>query len=161
VNQAKEGSQTAATVVYKNVVKMFNRHVSPQNADWLMHPDVLEQLMFMEFPVGTGGVPVFLPPGGASASPFGTLLGRPIVSTDQCSALGTSGDIVFSDLSDYILIAKGGTRAESSMHVRFLNDEQTFRFIFRANGQPKNRSTLTLKNTSTTRSTNVTLADRA
>ena len=130
-------------------------------AEWYVHPDVEEQLLNMDFPVGTGGVPVFLPPGGASASPYSKLLGKDVISTDHCEALGDKGDIWFADLSEYMLIKKGGVESAVSIHVRFLYGEQTFRFIFRANGAPKINSALTIKNSSNTRSPFVTLKARA
>ena len=45
-------------------------------------------------------------------------------------------DIVLADLSQYLLIDKGGISAASSIHVRFLYDENVFRFIYRVDGQP-------------------------
>lgn len=161
VTVAKETGQKPDSILYKNLARMWTRQLNKTASSWLMHPDMAEELLFMEFPIGTGGVPVFLPPGGASQSGLSTLFGRPILETDHCSAVGTKGDIVLSDLKDYLFITKGGVRSETSMHVRFLNDEQTFRFIFRLNGQPKNRSPLTIKNSDKTRSTFVTLATRA
>jgi HK97 family phage major capsid protein len=90
-----------------------------------------------------------------------TLKGRPIIETDHCAALGDKGDIIFADLSDYMLITKGGVIADTSMHVQFLAAENCYRFIFRANGMPKKNSALTIKNSSNTRSSFVTLAARA
>jgi glycine cleavage system H protein len=79
---------------------MWTRLYAPcrQNAVWLINQDVEAQLMQMAMAVGTGGVPVYMPAGGASQSPFGTLFGRPVVPIEQCSALGDVGDIVFADL---------------------------------------------------------------
>jgi len=65
-----------------------------------------------------------------------TLFGRPVVPIEQCSALGSVGDIILADLSQYLLIDKGGINAASSIHVRFLYDESVFRFIYRVDGQP-------------------------
>lgn len=163
VSVAKETGQAADTVVYENIVKMWIRlHPTMKaNSAWLLHPDVEEQLLFMDFPVGTGGVPVFLPPGGASTAPYSTLFGRPIVPTDHCSALGDKGDIILSDLSQYFLVRKGGVRSETSIHVAFLTDERAYKFVFRANGQPKRANPLTIKNSTKTRASNVTLNARA
>jgi HK97 family phage major capsid protein len=40
------------------------------------------------------------------------------------------------DMSQYLVIDKGGLQSAQSMHVRFLNDEQTFRWTIRNDGQP-------------------------
>lgn len=172
---AKETAQTADTIVFENLSKMrnamhpdylVNNQVTEQGGQisslvWLMHPDCGQQLDFLEFPVGTGGVPVYLPPGGLSGSQYTTLFGIPILLTDHCEALGDLGDIYLTDLQQYMLIRKGGIQSETSMHVRFLFDEMAFRFIIRLNGAPKQSSALTIKNSSTTRSAVVTLAERA
>jgi len=54
VSVAKESGQVAATVVYENIVKMYNRALNKTNSLWLVHPDVQEQLDFLAFPVGVG-----------------------------------------------------------------------------------------------------------
>ena len=161
VSVAKETSQAADTVKWENIVKMYNRALNGDNAGyvWLMHPDVSEQLDFLNFPIGTGGVPVYLPAAIQGSVP--TLKGKPIVKSDHCAALGDKGDINYVDLSQYMLITKGGVQADSSMHVQFLTAENCFRFIFRANGMPKHDKALTIKNSSNTRSPFVTLAARA
>jgi hypothetical protein len=86
--------------------------------------------------IGTGGVPVYLPPGGLSGSPYGTLMGRPVVPIEFCSTLGTEGDIVLVDPDQYVMIDKGDIQYATSIHVAFLTDEQAFRFIYRVDGQP-------------------------
>lgn len=159
VTVAKENGQAASTIVYENMVKMYIRALDKTKSVWLIHPDVQEQLDFMSFPVGVGGVPVYLP--ASSQGSLASLKGRPIIESDQCATLGTVGDMNFVDLSQYMLITKGGVQADVSMHVQFLVAENCFRFIFRANGMPKKNSALTIKNSANTRSSFVTLATRS
>ena len=63
--------------------------------------------------------------------------GKPVIEVEYCPTLGTVGDIVLADLSQYYLAQKGGIAAASSIHVRFLYDEMTFRFTYRLDGQPR------------------------
>jgi HK97 family phage major capsid protein len=159
---AKESGQAAATVLWENISKMYNRALNKDQISkfvWLAHPDLAEQFDFLQFPIGTGGVPVYLP--AAQVGSVATLKGRSIIESDHCSALGTEGDLIFANLSDYMLIKKGGVQADTSIHVQFLAAENAFRFIFRANGMPKRNSALTIKNSSNARSNIVTLATRA
>jgi HK97 family phage major capsid protein len=162
VSVAKETTQDAATILAENIQKMFSRLLprSLGNAEWYINQACWPQLFQLAQAVGVGGVPVFLPPGGLSAAPFGTLLGRPITPIEHCAALGTVGDIMLADLSQYLMIEKGGLEAASSMHVQFLTDEMTFRFILRTDGQPKRNSVLTPYKGSDTLSAFVTLATR-
>ena len=138
ITVAKEAGQAAGTVVKENLDKMFARlwARSMTNAVWLMNQDVLPQLLSLSQSVGTGGVPVYLPPGGLSGAPYGTLYGREIVFNEYSSALGTAGDIVLADLSQYTLVDKNGVQAATSMHVAFLTDEMVFRITYRVDGRP-------------------------
>jgi len=134
----KEGTQGADTVVYENIINMWVRMpvMRRSTSVWLITAEVEAQLMQMSLNVGTGGVPVYLPPGGASTAPYGTLFGRPVISIEQAAALGEQGDIVLADMADYLIIEKGGIASDSSMHVEFLTDRQVFRFRKRVNGTP-------------------------
>ena len=111
--------------------------------------------------IGTGGVPVYLPPGGLSGSPYGTLLGRPVMPIEFCETLGTEGDIVLADPSQYVMIDKGDIQYATSIHVAFLTDEQAFRFIYRVDGQPVDNKPITPFKGNANQSTFVTLATRS
>lgn len=145
VSVSKETGQKAATVVAENVIKMYSRIFaqSRQNAVWLINQNVEPQLFTMSLAVGTGGVPVYMPAGGLSGAPYGTLFGRPVIPIEQCATLGTVGDIIFADLNGYILAEKGGISSDMSIHVRFVYDESCFRFVLRVDGQPVRASALT------------------
>jgi HK97 family phage major capsid protein len=88
------------------------------------------------------------------------LKARPVNIVEQCQALGTLGDILLLDLSQYLVIDKGAMQSAESIHVRFVNDEDTFRFTYRVDGQPLWSTTLTSFNSGTTRSPFVGLASR-
>lgn len=106
---------------------------------WLINANAGPQLYNMSI----GNYPVFLPPGGLSGSMYGTLMGRPVVETDYNPGLGTLGDIMLISPSNYVLITKGGIQSASSIHVQFLTDETTFRFVYRVDGQPAWSSAVT------------------
>ena len=164
VSQAKETGQVALTVVAENISNMWNRMPASNRlkAKWYIIQDVEPQLFQMGFKLGTAAIPVFMPPGGFVTAPNGTLFNRPIQTIEQCQTLGSEGDILFLDLSQYLLIEKSsGIKADSSIHVRFLYDERTFKFVLRVDGQPTWNSTLTAFNSGVTRSPFVTLAVRA
>lgn len=146
VSVDKETGQKAATVVAENVIKMYSRIFaqSRPNAVWLINQNIEPQLFTMSLAVGTGGVPIYMPAGGLSAQPYGTLFGRPVIAIEQAATLGTVGDIIFADLpGGYILADKGGIQSDMSIHVRFVYDESVFRFVLRVDGQPVRASALT------------------
>jgi HK97 family phage major capsid protein len=159
----KEAGQLAKTVVYENIIGMWSRLAasSQQNAVWLINQDVLPQLFNMGITVGVAGAPVFFPAGGASGSPFNSIFGRPVIPVEYCETLGTKGDIILADFSQYLLAEKGGLQGTSSIHVRFLNDETAFRFVMRNDGLPIWPSALTPYKGTATVSPFITLAARA
>jgi HK97 family phage major capsid protein len=163
VSQAKETGQAADTIVYENIVKMWSRLWAPSqsNAVWLHSQDAIPQLMTMTLDVGTGGVPVYLPPGGASAAPYGTIFGRPAFVHESCDNIGDVGDLMLIDPTQYQMIEKGGIQSASSIHDRFLEGETIFRFIYRIDGQPMWDAPLTPANAGATVSPFVNLAARA
>lgn len=164
VSVAKENGQPADTLQPENIIKMWSRmyNRSRLNAVWFINQDIEPQLFTLAIQVGTGGGTVYMPPGGLSGQPYGTLFGRPVIPVEQCATLGDKGDIVLADLSQYILIDKGGVQSASSIHVRFVNDESVFRFVYRVDGQPIWHSSLTpYKGSSNTVSPFVTLDARA
>lgn len=164
VSVAKESNQAATTFLWENVKKMWARMYAPSRASavWHINQDVEPALFDLEKVVGTGGLPVFLPPGGASASPFSMLLGRPIIPLEYCPTLGTVGDVSLVDWSEYRYVDKGGIQQDMSIHIYFTTDEMAFRAVYRADGRPKWRTPLIpFKGTANTLSPFVTAATRA
>lgn len=162
ISVAKESGQAADTVVFENINKMYARMFARwrQNAVWLINQDIEPQLGSLNHPGDSS--PVFMPPGGISQAPFGTILGRPIVPTEACKTLGDLGDIVFVDLSQYLTVTKtGGIRAETSIHLWFDYDMTAFRFILRVAGQPWWKAEIARFNGANTLSWAVALAERA
>jgi HK97 family phage major capsid protein len=158
VSVAKETSQTAKTIVAANAVKMLARFFGDiTKAAWFVNQDCLPQLPLMTI----GDQPVFVPGGSFENAPFGVLLGRPIVPIEFCSTLGTAGDIVLGDFSQYLLVEKGGVEEAESIHVKFLTDETAFRFIVRNNGQPMDDEPITPLNGTNELSPFVSLAVRS
>lgn len=163
VTVAKESGQGAATIVFENIIKMWSRRWarSTQNLIWLINQDVEPQLYSMSLAIGTGGVPVYLPPGGLSTSGYGTLMGRPVIPVEQASTLGTVGDIMLVDPTQYLAIDKGGVKQAASMHVAFLTDQMCYRWTYRVDGKSGWRSALTPANGTKTQSPFIVLATRA
>lgn len=162
VTIAKEAGQAAATILFENITKMWARCParSIPNAEWWVNQDIMPALMALHQVIGTGGVPVYLPPGGLSGSPYGTLLGRPVLPIEFAETLGTEGDIVLVDPTQYVMIDKGDIQYATSIHVAFLTNEQAFRFIYRVDGQPIDNKPITPFKGNANLSSFVTLATR-
>jgi HK97 family phage major capsid protein len=163
------GSQTADTIHAENIISMWSRMPGSVRgrAVWLANQDSEPQLMKLGSVVTTatgtavGGTPAYLPPGGLSASPYGTLLGRPVITTEACSALGDVGDIILAYMPGFFAPYKaGGVKSDVSMHLFFDQGVTAFRWVMRAGGQPWLSAPIARKNGSNTLSHFVTLAAR-
>jgi HK97 family phage major capsid protein len=158
----KETGQVAPDLVMaENIVKMYARmHTRGiKNSVWLISQSVLPYLFFLTMP-GIPTIPLYMPPGGLANAPYSTLLGRPIFQIENCSAVGTVGDIIFADFSQYALIDKGGPKTAWSPHVRFIYDEGTYRMVYRTDGQSIWAAPLTPKDDSGTVSPFIVLESR-
>lgn len=166
VSVAAETGQAQDTVLTENINKMYNAILggSRKSAVWLYNMDLEPQLETLTLAIGTGGVlmPMFVPAGvGNNNMPYAKLKGLPAFAVEQASAPGDVGDIILADLANgYITIDQGGVDAQSSIHVKFLEDETAFRFTYRANGAPRLKSTITPYKGSTSRSHLIVLAAR-
>ena len=159
----KETGQSAATVVYENVLNMYSRlhRRYRSKAVWMINQDIEPQLATMKLDVGTGGVPVYLPAGGASGQPYATLFGLQVMPAEYCATLGTEGDIILANLKAYLTGVKGGVDSAMSMHLRFDYAETCFRFMFQVDGQPWLAQSITPYKGSNTTSPFVTLQTRS
>jgi HK97 family phage major capsid protein len=158
VTVSPESLQTADTINAQNVAKMWSRlwARSRRSAFWFVNPSAEHQLHLLTI----GQMPVYTPPGGMSAAPYATLLGRPVLPVEQCSALGDAGDIILADMTQFV-IAERGLNTASSLHVRFVTDESAFRAVWRINGQPAWSAALTPYLGSDTVSPFVVIGDRS
>lgn len=159
VDVAKEGSQTADTVVAANVAKMYARQINPSQAVWLVNHMVLPQLIVMTI----GDQPIWTPPTqGIQGAPNGLLLGRPIVVNQHSKQVGDVGDIGFVNFKYVRSITKaGGIETATSMHLYFDQALNAFRFIFRLDAKPWLSAPVTPNNGTDSLSPFVFLADRA
>lgn len=162
-------NQTAGTFWGANALKMNGQfwgpsHVS-QGACWLVNPELAEVLpaLSAESIFGSGATDIVGTTNFVTYGPNGGtfLLGKRVLFCEQCPAVGTEGDVILTDLSDYCISVK--SRNEFSSHVRFAENESAFRFTWSVNGQPLWDSALTPDNGSSGNllSTIVTVANRA
>lgn len=162
---AKESAQSAATIVTNNILKMWSQMWarSRANAVWFINQDIEPQLIPL-----TLGAPslaqilLYTAPGiNGNPGPYGKLFGRDVIPVEQASTLGTQGDIMLADMTQYILAQRSDVRADTSIHVAFLTGEQAFRFMLRLDGQPTWKKPLTPYQGSALKSPFVTLATRS
>jgi len=154
--------QVPGTILPENVEAMWKRLPAPcrRRAVWIVNEDVEEQLAGFSAQGTAASSPVYFPMGAVGGNPWPLLKGRPVLTIEQASVLGTPGDIVLADLASYRLV-HSAPRFAISADVAFLTDEQAFRFTLRVDGKPSWTTAITPFNGSgLTRSPFVALAKR-
>jgi len=116
---------------------------SINRAEWYMS---LSQYVAISQLESTAGDRLVVP--NYTVTPYGMLLGRPINIIEQADIDANDTSIMFLDLSQYLVIKKGGIEEVSSIHVKFLEDETAYRWTMRIGGAPKLASAITLPDTS-------------
>jgi HK97 family phage major capsid protein len=162
ITVAAESGQSAGTIEWSNVVKMWARMhpACARNATWLCHPEAMPQLMTMRFTGSASDVPVFLPANAAGGAPFDTLMGRPLVLTEHASALGDVGDLILADLMQYGIGMRLDASLATSQHLGFDSDLTYWRLITRVDGAPLWDKAVTPRNGASTLSWAVVLEAR-
>jgi HK97 family phage major capsid protein len=131
--------------VTENIIKMRSRCFGYDgNAVWLASLSCMPQLLTLTIDVGTGGAPLMLFNIAQDGST--SLLGRPLIYTEMCKSVGTTGDIYCTNWRHYLIGESSYTQMDSSMHIRFEAAETAFRFIKYMMGMPWWRTTLTQDN---------------
>jgi HK97 family phage major capsid protein len=145
----KETSQAALTIVDMNVHKMWARCLDEELAMWFVNRDAVPQVEAISHTGVAGTIPVMLAtsdgyPTLSQGSP--TLLkGRPYRRVEQCSTVGTIGDIILANMSGYALSYRARTDGpignepqiskDMSMHLEFDKNRTAFRFLISVDGQ--------------------------
>jgi HK97 family phage major capsid protein len=129
----KEGGQGAGTILYENIVRMFARlHPSAiQGATWVASSTTIPQLLSLYIGTGTSGT---IMPAVKEGSGNFTLLGMPLLFTEKLPPLGTKGDILLVNFSNYAIGLRKEVVLEKSNAPGWSRDVTSYRIILRADG---------------------------
>lgn len=133
--QAIEGSQTIANTaqhIGTNAAKMVAQLLDLESAAFYVNPDLLTALLSTTV---NGNAKTVLTPPDADA-PFGRIATRPVFPNYAAPAVGAVGDFVAASMADYAVVTKGDIHSAMSIHVRFLEGENVYRFSLRWDAQP-------------------------
>jgi len=158
VTVAKETGQAAKTINTKNLSKMWSRFQG-RNPVWFINRDCGPELDMLSITAGTGALePRFVT---YDAQGILRIKGAPVIAIEQCETVGTVGDIILADWSQYVSADQGNIEEAMSIHVEFIYDQNTYRFIYYFDGQPRWATAITPYKGSNTVSPVVVLASRA
>jgi len=104
-------------------------------AIWLINPSVFTELLELQAAAANS----------ASVIDFSrmTILNRPIIVTEKCAQMGTSGDIILADFDNGYFIGDRSMEISGSRHFDyssgtygFLKNQTCWRIVLRVDGQP-------------------------
>lgn len=150
---------TTTTVLYADVVLMLSRlwGATRPGTCWLYSPSVLPKLMQL-----TLGTTLYWPmwqPSAREGEPD-RLFGIPAYRTEYCAQLGTTGDIILGQWSEYLEGTYQQMQTAESIHVRFEWNERVYRFYRRNAGAPWWKTVMTPAKQTTTLSPFVCLSTK-
>jgi len=147
ISIAKEGGQGADTLLFENFLKMRARVWGYKTAIWMANHDIMEQLGRVKVDTGSGEQPLLLP--SLKEDVPDVFMGRPIFFSEFMPTVGDTGDIMAINWSQYLDGTYQPLRSAESIHVRFLEHENTFKFWMRNDAAPWWKAALTPRNGST------------
>lgn len=118
---------------------------------WFIAPDLIEKL------IPQVSSPLSWLTDLRSGLPM-TYLGKAIYVTEKLPAVNTAGDVLLVDPTYYLIGDRSGVSIAYSEHYKFVNDQGTWRFVKRVDGQPWVNAAITLQDGSRTVSPFVALA---
>lgn len=147
---AKDSDQVAATISYSNVTNMLAAlyPAGRKNAVWVASTTTLPQLMTLAIKflnmagtdyVGGSSLPIFTKGPGQTWELFGI----PLILSEKMQTLGTQGDLLLADFSQYFIGMRKELTLERSWQAGFQNDSTWFRMIARLDGAGSWKTALT------------------
>jgi HK97 family phage major capsid protein len=129
-NKIAVSRNTASNVKAEDIAAMYARFIRGAGSFWLINRDVMAKLPLMT----VGDSPITWEPFFRDGM-IGFMNGLPVYESEDCSALGTQGDVRLINPEGYRVLEKvGGQQFASSIHVRFDYDSTAFRWTHRING---------------------------
>ena len=136
VNRASAGTFSAA-----DAFNMYERHTHGPNSVWMISRRVLSKLFALQTTNNTMVTWI----SNLRDAPQMLLLGLPVIVTDLLPTLGTKGDVALVNGDFYAMGLRQALTVESSIHVKFVQDITTYRFLARGGGIPLPTATYAYK----------------
>lgn len=134
----KETDQVAKTINADNISKM--KAAAMGNGEFFGHRDIIPQLdnLYRVYE-GNKVNPLFK----QTSMTTGVLDGVPITFVEQAETIGTLGDLILADWSQYVILRKGGIKEMESLHFYFDTGHKAIKWTMRIDGMSRVKSALT------------------
>jgi HK97 family phage major capsid protein len=156
-------NQSPATLMSENVDAMLSRLFSwsRRSAIFLYNSELLPQ--FRKLTIVTGGIfsESRLWAWACGNDEFDRLGGIPALPCEYCQPPGTTGDLILLDPTRIMIVLRELLKADLSIHIRFLTEENAYRVIIRSNSIPVDTRPVTPLHVLLTKSSCIALATRS
>jgi HK97 family phage major capsid protein len=132
---------TANQFAAVDAFKMYEQHTLGPNSAWMVSRRVLAQLFALQATNNTMVTWI----SNLRDRPQMLLLGLPVIVTDLLNTLGSKADVALVNGDFYAMGLRQALTVESSIHVKFVQDITTYRFLARGGGIPLPTSTYAYK----------------
>lgn len=133
---------TASHIYANDILAMDMAFRDRGNGVWLANHNCKTELRNLSIAAGTGAIPMYQYANGNM--PMDTLLGRRIIFTEFCQSLGTKGDIILVDPSQYLRGSfSTNPMFDTSAHVYFLNSQTVIKLEYYCDARPMWKTYLT------------------
>jgi len=132
---------TASSFKAVDAFNMYQAHTHGPNSVWMVTRNAMATLFALQTTNNTMVTWI----ANLRDKPQMLLLGLPVIITDLLPALGTEGDIALVNPDFYAMGLRQALTVESSIHVAFIQDVTTYRFVARGGGIPLPTSTYAYK----------------
>jgi HK97 family phage major capsid protein len=135
---AKEANQPANSILAKNISNMKAQAMG--NGEFYGNRDLIPELddLYRTFD-GDNVKPLFK----QTSMTTGILDGIPITFVEQAETLGSLGDLVLADWSQYVILRKGGIKEMESLHFKFDLGLKAIKWTMRIDGMSRVKEPLT------------------
>lgn len=141
ISVTRNGGGNAFELVDALAMRKRLPQASQKNAVWAMHPFTLPDIYAFQVASATGAnwaMDLRGDPGEWK------LLGLPIIFSEKMAAPGSAFDVALCDFKYYVIGDRRALEIASSEHFKFTNDQMTWRFTYRVDGQPWLNNPITL-----------------
>lgn len=126
------GRTAAGSFTYTDAVNMITSMLMRGGSPvWVMNQSVMPKLLLMQDPDGN----YIWQPNAREGVPS-TLLGYPIKWSERSPILGTAGDVLLADFSNYLIKDGSGPFIGASEHVRWRENITVFKTFWNVGGTP-------------------------
>lgn len=128
-----EVRNTANTIVFDDLADMVADFLPSGRGVWHISQSAMSTIIQLNGPTGN---PSYIWQANARDGIPGQILGMPVIWTEKCPLLGSTGDVVLADWSYYLIGDRQATTVESTKFERWRQDQTSWRLTHRVDGQP-------------------------